>query len=129
MLALTGILGIAILAADNVLRAVPMHFYALVVFVIVDFAVAGFVFMKPSKMVFTIAAGWSALRIIIQIADVSQAQVLGYSGYGEFANYLFNPLTASAGNPMGVPAALMDLMIILELVVIWVAWGARSSTK
>jgi hypothetical protein len=128
LLALTGILGIVILAADNVLRAVPMHLYALIVFVIIDFAVAGFVFLKPSKMAFTTAAAWSALRIIIQIADVSQGPVLGM-GYTDFANYLFNPASASGSNPMGVPAALIDLIMILEVVVILVAWRARSAAK
>lgn len=128
LLALTAILGIVILAADNVLRAVPMHFYALIVFVITDFAVGVFVLMKPSKMAFTIAAAWSALRIIVQIADVSQAQALGMT-YSQFADYLFNPISTSAPNPMGVPGALIDLIIILEIIVIWVAWGARSSAQ
>jgi hypothetical protein len=105
-----------------------MHFYALIFFVIIDFATAGYLIMKPSKMAFTIAAAWSALRIIIQIADVSQGPVLGM-GYADFANYLFNPASASGGNPMGVPAALIDLIMILEVVVILVAWRARSAAK
>jgi len=128
LIALTGILGVVILAADSVLRAVPMHYYALIVFVIIDFATAGYLIMKPSKMAFTISVAWSALRIVIQIADVSQGPVLGM-GYADFANYLFNPASASGSNPMGVPAALIDLIMILEVVVILVAWRARSAAK
>jgi hypothetical protein len=128
LFALAGILGIVILAADDLLRAVPVHYYALIVFVIIDFAAAGFVFLKPSKMAFTIAAAWSALRITIQIADVSQGPVLGM-GYADFANYLFNPAIASGSNPMGIPAALIDLIMILEVVVILVALRARSAAK
>ncbi len=77
LIALTGLLGIVILAADKILPLVPMHYYALIAFVIVDFVVAGFVVMKPSKMSFTLAAAWSLLRILIQIADVSQAHAPG----------------------------------------------------
>jgi hypothetical protein len=128
LLALTGILGIVILAADQVLPSVPEHYYALVVFVIVDFATAGLVLAKPSKMVFTLAAGWSALRILLQFADVTQGPGLGMT-YNEFADYLFNPLATNTGNPMGVPAVLIDLIIILEAIVVSLAWKARSSSK
>jgi hypothetical protein len=130
IVALTGLLGIVILAADKILPLVPMHYYALVVFVIVDFLVAGYVFMKPAKMSYMIAAGWSLLRIIIQIADVSQASAPGIGmGYADFASYLFNPIGATPPNPMGIPGALIDLIILLEIVAFWLAWGARSSTK
>jgi hypothetical protein len=128
LVALSAILGVVILAADSILRAVPLHFYALVLFVIIDFVVAGLVFMKPSKMAFTAAAGWSALRIIIQLADVSQAPALGMST-GDFANYLFNPMLVTPGNPMGVPAALIDLIMLLEVIVVVIAWRARSTAK
>ncbi len=129
LIALTGLLGIVILAADKILPLVPMHYYALVAFVIVDFVVAAFVFMKPSKMSFTLAAGWSLLRIVIQIADVSQASSVGIPSYADFASYLFNPIGATPPNAMGVPGALIDLIILLEIIAFWLAWGARSSTK
>jgi hypothetical protein len=129
LIALTGILGIIILAADKILPLVPMHYYALVAFVIVDFVVAGFVFIKPSKMSFTLVVGWSLLRIIIQIADVSQASAVGMASYVDFASYLFNPVGATPPNAMGVPGALIDIIILLEIVAFWLAWGARSSTK
>jgi len=129
LIALTGLLGIVILAADKILPLVPMHYYALVAFVIVDFVVAAFVFMKPSKMSFTLVAGWSLLRIVIQIADVSQASSVGIPSYADFASYLFNPIGATPPNAMGVPGALIDLIILLEIIAFWLAWGARSSTK
>ena len=130
LMALTGLLGVIILVADQILPSVPMHYYALVVFVIVDFVVAGVVFMKPSAMSFTIAAGWSLLRIIIQIADVSQAPAPGIGmSYTSFASYLFNPIGANPPNPVGVPGALIDLILLLEIIVFWLSWGARSSTK
>jgi hypothetical protein len=128
LLALTAILGIVILAADQVLPSVPAHYSALVAFVIIDFVIAGFVLAKPSKMSFTLAAGWSALRILLQFADVTQGPGLGMT-YNEFADYLFDPLATNTGNPMGVPALLIDLMIILEAAVISLAWKARSSSK
>ena len=129
LIALTGLLGIVILAADKILPLVPMHYYALVAFVIVDFVVAAFVFMKSSKMSFTLVAGWSLLRIVIQIADVSQASSVGIPSYADFASYLFNPIGATPPNAMGVPGALIDLIILLEIIAFWLAWGARSSTK
>jgi hypothetical protein len=128
LLALTGILGIIILAADQVLPSVPAHYYALVVFVIVDFAMAGLVLAKPSKMAFTLAASWSLLRILLQFADVTQGPGLGMT-YNEFADYLFDPLATNTGNPIGVPAALIDLIVILEAIVVSLAWKARSSSK
>ena len=129
LIALTGLLGIVILAADKILPLVPVHYYALIAFVIVDFVVAGVVFMKPSKMSFTLAAGWSLLRIVIQIADVFQASAVGMPSYADFASYLFNPIGATSPNPMGVPGVLIDLIILLEIIAFWFAWGARSSTK
>jgi hypothetical protein len=128
LLAFTGILGIMILTADQVLPLVPAHYYALVVFVIIDFAMAALVLMKPSKMVFTLAASWSVLRILLQFADVTQGPGVGMT-YNEFADYLFDPLATNTGNPIGVPAALIDLIIILEAIVVSLAWKARSSSK
>ena len=128
LLALTGILGIVILVADKILPMVPMHYYALVAFVVVDFVVAAIVLVKPSMMSFTVAAAWSLLRILIQIADVSQAPAPGIQmSYGDFASYLFNPIGATPPNPTGVPGALIDLIIILEIVAFWLAWDVRKS--
>jgi hypothetical protein len=126
LLALIGVLGLVILGLDQILReAAPMHVYGLVLFVIIDFAVAGFVIVKPTKTTFTLAALWSVLRIVIQLGDVSQAHVYGMR-YTEFANYLFNPAITTSPNPPGVPGAIIDLILLLEVLVIVLARGARS---
>lgn len=129
LLILTAIFGLLILGTDNVLRTgAPAHYYALIGFVILDLAVGILVITKPTKTAFSIAIGWSLLRIILQIADVTQASAYQFSSYGQFADYLFNPgsgLAASLGNPPGVPAALIDLILIMEIAVIAVAWKGR----
>lgn len=131
LLAITGILGVIVLAVDQVLRGAPQHLYALVVFVIIDFILAGYVLAKPLKMSFTFAAVWSVIRIILQLADISQAHLYEFR-YREFADYLFNPFSSwptTLGNLPGVPSALIDLIVLFEIIVIIVAWGARSATK
>jgi len=130
-LALAGVLDIVLLALDQVLRTVPQHFYALVVFVVIDFILAGFVLAKPSKTSFTLALAWSLIRIIIQAADVSQGPVFGFT-YGDFADYLFNPLSSwqmKLGNATGIPAVLIDLIVLFEIIVFVVAWNARSQSQ
>jgi hypothetical protein len=131
LLALTGILGIVILALDQVLRGAPMHYYALIAFVIVDFAAAGLALAKPGKTAFTVAGGWAGLRILLQIADLSQAHLYQFR-YTQFADYLFNPmssLSSSLGNPLGIPGAAIDLIVILEIIVAALAWKARSTVQ
>lgn len=140
LLALCGILGIGLLSLDQVLRGavdpmvgVPLHYYALIVFVVLDFIFAGLAFAKPMKGL-ALAGGWSLLRIIIQIADLSQAHAYMFR-YTQFADYLFNPmssLSTSFGNPPGVPAVFIDLILLFELIVV-ILWkkgpsGPKKST-
>ncbi len=129
LLILAAILGLLILGTDNVLRTgAPAHYDALIGFVILDLAVGILVITKPTKTAFSIAIGWSLLRMILQIADVTQASAYQFSSYGQFADYLFNPgsgVAVSLGNPPGVPAALIDLILIMEIAVIAVAWKGR----
>ncbi len=131
LLAVTAILGLVILGLDNVLRTgAPPHYYALVGFVVVDIAVAILVITRPTKAAFSIVIGWCLLRIILQVADISQASAYQFSSYGQFADYLFNPasgLAVSLGNPPGVPGALIDLIIALEIALVIVAWKGRQS--
>jgi hypothetical protein len=129
LLAVSGFLGIIILAADQILRESlgGQHWYALVVFVIVDFVVAAYVVVKPSGTSLTFSAVWSIVRIVIQLADVATAPMSQMS-YGDFANFLFNPIIITNPNPPGVPAALIDLILLLELVVVGVAFGGRQKT-
>jgi hypothetical protein len=129
LLAIIGLLGILILTFDRILwETAPVHAYALIVFVIIDFAAGVLVFAKPSGMTFTLAGVWSAARIVIQIGDVLLGPSLGLS-YAQFAGYLFNPAYANPPNPTGIPGAPIDLILILEIIVIWVTWKARSSVR
>jgi hypothetical protein len=129
LLAIIGLLGVLILAFDRILwETAPVHAYALIVFVIIDFAAGAFVFAKPSGMTFTLAGVWSAARIIIQIGDILLSPSLGLP-YVQFASYLFNPAYPNQPNPIGIPGAPIDLIVILEIVVIWVTWKARSSVR
>jgi hypothetical protein len=130
LLILSAIMGIGLLALDNVLRTAALHYYVLIAFVIVDIAVAIYVLARPVKMTFWIAILWCIVRIILQFADLSQASVYQFSGYGQFADYLFNPvsnLSVSLGNPLGVPGLLIDIILILELAVIAIAWRLSHS--
>jgi len=105
-----------------------LHAYVLILFVIVDFVVAGYVLIKGGKMALTVATLWSGLRVIIQLANVSSATQMGLT-YSQFADYLFDPFVLQEGNPPGVPAVFLDLIIICEVVVILVWLKARSSSK
>jgi hypothetical protein len=129
LLAIIGLLGVLILMFDRILwDTAPVHAYALIVFVIIDFAAGAFVFAKPSRMTFALAGAWSATRIVIQIGDVLLGPSLGLA-YAQFAGYLFNPAYANPPNPTGIPGALIDLILILEIMVIWVTWKGRSSVR
>lgn len=129
LLIFSAIFGLLILGTDSVLRGASAHYFALIGFVILDIAVGILVIARPTKMAFSIAIGWSLLRIILQIADITQASTYQFSSYGQFADYLFNPgsgLAVSLGNPPGVPAALIDLIMIIEIAVTAISWKARS---
>jgi len=50
--------------------------------------------------------------------------------YAQFADYLFNPLSslpASLGNPPGIPPIPIDLILIIDVAVLFTAVRARSS--
>jgi hypothetical protein len=129
LLALIGLLGIVVLATDHVLWGVaPLHAYGLIVFVIVDFALCGFLLTKPSKMAFTLTGGWCILRIIIQLGDIALAPSF-FLTYTQFAEYLFSPLVNNPPNAPGIPGALIDAIMILEIAVIWITMRVRSSKK
>lgn len=129
LLAITGLLGIIILASDQILRESlgGQHWYGLIAFVVIDFVVAAYVVVKPSGSSLMFTAVWSIIRIVIQLADVATAP-MSQMTYGDFANYLFNPVLVTSPNPLGVPAALIDLILLLELVVVGVASSGRHRT-
>jgi hypothetical protein len=64
-LAVTGVLGIVILAFEQVLRGAPLQYYALMFFVAIDFVAAGFALAKPSKTALTVARGWAGLNLAV----------------------------------------------------------------
>lgn len=133
LLVIVGMLGVILLAFDEVLREVaPLHFSALIVFVVIDFLLAASVVVRPSETTLTLAVVWSLLRILIQVGDIVLGSTFDseyFSGNLQFANYLFNPLTPVEDNPPGVPGAVLDLMLVLQLAVIGVGWKARRALK
>jgi hypothetical protein len=130
LLAITGLLGIIILASDQILRESlgGQHWYGLIAFVVIDFVVAAYLVVRPSGTSLMFSAVWSIIRIVIQLADVATAPMSQMS-YGDFANYLFNPALVTNPNPPGVPAAPVDLILLLELVVVGVAFSGRHRTS
>jgi len=118
LLTIIGVLGAVIVVFDSVLREyAPLHFSALIIFVLVDFSLAALTFISPSKRTFTLAMVWSVLRITLLIADVQQ---------GVSFNYLFNPFNVVADNPPGIPGAVMDLMLLIQIIVIPMSLRARA---
>ncbi len=129
ILGITGLFGLLILTIDQVLWAsAPLHAYILILFVVIDFAAAAFALSKPSVMALRIAAAWSGLRIILQIGDIFTAPDFQLT-YAQFVDYLFNPATRTPPNPTGVPAGLIDLIVILEIAVIALAVRERSTPQ
>jgi hypothetical protein len=121
---LSAILGLVILALDQALPTAPTHYYALVTFVVIDFIVGILAFIWPTTGVGRLATVWGALRILIQIADISQATASGFTSMGQFADYLFNPLSSlpqSLGNSPGIPSVPIDLILIIDLIVLVLA--------
>ena len=127
LLAVIGLLGALILALDHILwETAPMHTYGLIFFVIIDFTAGALILARPAKAVFTLAAVWSAFRIIIQFGDVLLGPSFGLT-YAQFADYLFNPTATNPPNLTGIPGALIDAILIMEIIVIWTALSRRSS--
>ena len=76
-----------------------------------------------------LAVLWSVLRIVIQLGDVYLGPMYQFT-YAQFADYLFNPLSslpASLGNPPGIPPIPIDLILIIDVAVLFTAVRARSS--
>jgi len=127
---ISGILGIVLLTLDQVLRSYALqHYDALIVFVIIDFLVGALAFPMPQKLMLRVAAIWATLRIAIQIGDVYLGPMFQFT-YSQFTDYLFNPtsaLSASYGNPPGIPSIPIDLILICDIVVLLTV--ARASMK
>ncbi len=124
---ISAILGAVILALDKALPTVPLHYYSLVVFVVTDLIVGILASIKRTTGVGMLAAVWGALRILIQIADISQASATGFSSSAQFADYLFNPLSSvpqSLGNLPGIPSVPIDLILIIDIIVLVLVFRA-----
>ncbi len=126
----SGLLGIVILALDQVLRSgAPTHYYTLIGFVVIDFLLGALAFPMPRNLLVKLAVVWSVLRILIQLGDIIQGPVYQFT-YAQFADYLFNPMSslpASLGNPAGIPPIPIDLILIIDIAVLVTAVTARSS--
>ncbi len=126
----SGLLGIVILALDQVLRSgAPTHYYALIAFVIIDFILGALSFPMPRNLLVKLAVVWSVLRILIQLGDIIQGPVYQFT-YAQFVDYLFNPMStlpASLGNPAGIPPIPIDLILMIDIAVLVTAATARSS--
>jgi hypothetical protein len=128
LLAIVGILGVLLAVFDKGLQEyAPSHFDVLIVFVLVDFGLAALITAKPNRSSLTLAVVWSVLRIVLQLGDVFLGTSLGFDSNAQFADYLFNPLNSVEGNPPGVPAAIIDLIMLLQLAIVGLGWKTRRA--
>ena len=131
LLAITGLLSVVLLLFDSVLRSgAPTHYDTVIIFALVDFGLAAVVAAKSSRTTLMLAVAWSALQILLEIGDITQASVYQFSSYAQFADYLFNPLSATAtslGNPLGIPGAVLDLSLLLQLITAVQGWRASKA--
>lgn len=109
LLAVTTMLALIILAFLS--EEVTLHFYALIVFVVLDLVLAGFVLLRPSKISFTLVALWGILRIVLFVGDISQASIL--------------QSPSAEDNPLEF--RMLELIAILQIGLIGVAWKGRSA--
>jgi len=130
LLVVSGLFGVSILMLDQVLRSgASAHYDALIVFVVIDFLIGGLSIAKPGGSLMKVAAVWSALRILLQLGDVFLGPMYQFT-YAQFADYLFNPassLPASLGNPAGIPPIPIDLILLIDLAVLFMASKHRHS--
>ncbi len=128
-------LSLSILALDAflwevafLLRVVPLG-----IFIVIHIVLASLIFTK--RVNYKPILIWAALLFVLGAADVSQAPIFyeGEQEFAAFANYLFNPLDPSGrsvGNPPGIPAVPLDLMMIIYLVIVGLSIkGLKSSKK
>jgi len=131
ILGITGLLDVVLLLFDSVLRSgAPTNYDVVIIFALVDFALAALVAMKSSRTILMSVVAWSVLRILLEIGDITQASVYQFASYGQFADYLFNPFSATAislGNPRGIPGAALDLTLLLQLVLAVLGWKASTA--
>jgi len=109
------------------LRVVPLS-----IFIVIHLILAGLVFTK--RVSYKPILIWAALLFVLGAGDVSQAPIFydGAPEFGAFASYLFNPLDPSGpsiGNPPGIPAIPIDLMMITYLALVGLSIRSLKSSK
>lgn len=91
LLAISALLGIAILATDhNLWNYEPTHAYGLVVFVIIDIVAIGLAMLRSSRNILRLAGAWGFLFALIMVSDIYSggATAIGLTP-DQFASYLF----------------------------------------
>jgi hypothetical protein len=128
----SGLLGIFLLFSDPVLRiGAPQHYDALIAFVVIDFLLGGLEILTPRSLLLRASAIWSVVRILLMAGDVFLGPMYQFT-YAQFADYLFNPISsmpADVGNPAGIPAIPIDLILLIDLAVIIIALRQRHSAS
>ena len=128
----SGLLGIFLLFSDPVLRiGAPQHYDALIAFVVIDFLLGGLEFLTPRSLLVRASAAWSVVRILLMLGDVFLGPMYQFT-YAQFADYLFNPMSsvpATVGNPAGIPAIPIDLILLIDLAVLFIVLRQRHSSS
>jgi len=128
----SGLLGIFLLFSDPVLRiGAPQHYDALIAFVVIDFVLGGLELLTPRSFLLRASAIWSGVRILLMVGDVFLGPMYSFT-YAQFADYLFNPMSSMAadvGNPAGIPAIPIDLILLIDLAVLIIALRQKHSAS
>jgi len=127
---LSVVLTIILLIFDKILWAsAPANAFLLIVFIGIDLILSMLLLALTYRWLFALIAIWSAFRIATWFLAVLQAPDYGLT-YGEFANYLFNPLANTPPNPPAVPGILVDPILVLEvLVLVFALVGVYSFSR
>ncbi|MGP8070426.1 MAG: hypothetical protein ACLP5V_11105 [Candidatus Bathyarchaeia archaeon] len=128
----SGLLGVFLLLSDPVLRiGAPQHYDALIAFVVIDFLLGGLEFLTLRSLLVRVAAIWSVVRILLQLGDVFLGPMYQFT-YAQFADYLFNPMSsvpATVGNPAGIPSIPIDLILLIDFAVLFIALSQKHSAS
>jgi len=91
LLALSALLGLAILGTDNNLwTSEPSHAYGLILFVVIDIVGIGLIMWKGSRNLLMLGGAWGFVFALIMVSDIwsGAASALGWTP-AQFATYLF----------------------------------------
>lgn len=109
-------LGIEILLTDSELwESAPEHAYGLIGFVIVDFSIAGSIFVKK-RLAYRLAIVWAIVQFSLMLGDITTARTVGFDSYNQFVEYLF-----SLWN--------FDLLLITQPVIAFLGYKVLRSSK